>query len=57
VGDENVFCEEARGPILQRTGEKKRYRYRFVNSMMEPYATMKGPESGLITNDDLNGSF
>jgi hypothetical protein len=57
VGDENVFCEEARGPILQRTGEKKRYRYRFVNSMMEPYVTMKGPESGLITNDDLNGSF
>jgi Cdc6-like AAA superfamily ATPase len=50
----NIFCEEARGPILQKTGQRKRYLYRFVKPMMEPYTTMKGLESGLITNDDLD---
>ena len=53
----NVFCDETRGPILQKTGQRKRYLYRFIKPMMEPYVTMKGLESGLITNDYLDGQL
>ena len=38
----NVFCEGERGPILQKTGQKKRFRYRFINPMVEPFVIMKG---------------
>lgn len=36
------FCEPHRGPILERIGEKHRFRFRFVDPMMEPYVVMKG---------------
>ncbi len=53
----NIFCEETRGPILQRTGQKKRYRYRFDNPMMEPFVTMNGLAEGLITEDILANPY
>ena len=53
----NDFCEEKRGPVLQKMGVKKRFRYRFINPMVEPYVTMKGLATGLITEDVLNDSF
>jgi len=31
----------ARGPLLERSGEERRYRYRFVNPMMRPFIIMK----------------
>jgi Cdc6-like AAA superfamily ATPase len=52
----NDFCEERRGPVLQKTGQERRFRYRFVNPMMEPFVTMIGLDTGLITEDMLNGS-
>lgn len=36
------FTENTRGPVLQRTGEKRRYRYRFINPLLQPYVTMQG---------------
>lgn len=51
----NIFCQEARGPILHKTGEKKRFRYRFASPMMEPFVTMNGLANGLVEEDVLNG--
>jgi Cdc6-like AAA superfamily ATPase len=47
----NAFCEEARGPVLQRTGSTRRYRFRFENPLMQPYVIMDGIRKGLITED------
>ncbi|MEA2642728.1 MAG: hypothetical protein QOF51_4122 [Chloroflexota bacterium] len=37
-----------RGGMLQRTGEERRRRYRFVNPLMQPYVIMRGVTDGLI---------
>lgn len=47
----NAFCEALRGPVLQRTGTARRYRFRFVNPLMQPYVIMDGIRKGLITDD------
>ncbi len=44
----NDFCEKQRGPVLQKTGHERRFRYRFINPMMEPFVTMTGLDNGLI---------
>jgi hypothetical protein len=36
------FCGQNRGTILQRTGEKHRYRFRFANPLMQPLVVMQG---------------
>jgi len=43
-----------RGPILQQTGTVRRYRFRFVNPMMQPFIIMQGLTEGLITDTDLS---
>jgi 23S rRNA pseudoU1915 N3-methylase RlmH len=48
-----AFCEPDRGPVLSRTGYKRRYRFRFVNPLMQPYVIMNGLTSGLITRDQI----
>lgn len=42
-----------RGPILHQTGTERRYRFRFVNPMMQPFIIMHGLAEGLITDRDL----
>ena len=51
----NAFCEFSRGPVLQRTGTARRFRFRFENPLMQPYVVMDGIRKGLI-NDDLKSS-
>jgi len=51
------FCEPGRGPILERKGFPRRYRYRFVDPLMEPFIVMKGIKTGLITADILDSDF
>lgn len=46
----NAFCEDSRGPVLQRTGTARRYRFRFINPLMQPYVLMDGIRKGLINN-------
>ena len=43
-----------RGPLLERTGPQRRYRYRFVNPLMRPFILMKAMNDGLITAPPLN---
>lgn len=47
----NAFCEPSRGPVLQRTGTARRYRFRFENPLMQPYVVMDGIRKGLITDE------
>jgi len=39
---------EDRGPLLQRIGPERRYRYRFVNPLMRPFILMKAMDDGLL---------
>lgn len=38
----SAFCEDGRGPVLQRIGSAHRYRFRFVNPLMQPFVIMCG---------------
>lgn len=49
----NEFCEEKRGPILQKTGSRRTFRFRFVNPLVQPFVIMDGLAKGLIGEDDL----
>ena len=45
----NEFTEAKRGPILQRTGRPRSYRFRFINPLMQPFVIMKGFAEGKLT--------
>jgi hypothetical protein len=49
----NSFCEDSRGRILEKKGERRRYRFRFSETIMEPYVIMKGVADGLISKDEV----
>lgn len=49
------FCEPKRGPVLQRIGEKRRFRFRFQNPLVQPYVVMKGFASAKISDSILLG--
>lgn len=49
----NDFCEAVRGPILQKIGAKRRFRFRFVNPLMQPHVTMQGLNDWLIDRQVL----
>ena len=44
------FCEDNRGPILQRRGKP----YRFIRPIMEPYIVLRGLADGLISEGQLS---
>jgi Cdc6-like AAA superfamily ATPase len=47
------FCSPERGPVLKQVGFPRRYKYRFVNPLLEPYTIMKGLAKGMINSTDL----
>ena len=49
----NAFCDPDRGPVLQRLGLPRRYRFRFLNPLMQPYVTMHGVDKGMISDAAL----
>ena len=49
----NEFTKAERGPVLQRTGESRRVRYRFVSPLIKPYATMRSVADGMLTHDSI----
>jgi Cdc6-like AAA superfamily ATPase len=49
----NDFCEEKRGPVLNRVGYKRHFRYRFISPLMQPYIILQGIKNGLIEEKDL----
>lgn len=36
------FCGEKKGPVLQRIGESRKYRFRFINPLFQPFVVMQG---------------
>lgn len=49
----NAFCESSRGPVLQRIGTARRYRFRFINPLLQPFVVMNGIKTGLISESDI----
>lgn len=49
----NAFCESKRGPVLQRVGTTRRYRFRFVNPLMQPFVIMDGLKKKLIKDTEF----
>lgn len=47
------FCSDSRGPVLKRVGYPRRYKYRFINPLLEPHVIIKGLAEELIADDDL----
>ena len=47
------FCEENKGPVLQKVGSPRSFRFRFVNPMMQPYTIMHGLSHQIISTEDL----
>jgi hypothetical protein len=48
------FCDADRGPVLERTGAPRRYRFRFRNPLLQPFVIMQGLATGLIRSSDLS---
>lgn len=48
------FCAADRGSVLRMTGTDYRWRYQFTNPLLQPFVLMKGLESGVITEEQLN---
>lgn len=46
----NDFSSDARGRVLQKAGQKRRFRYRFTNPLLQPYVILKGVRDGLVTD-------
>jgi hypothetical protein len=48
------FTELKRGPVLQKSGIPRLFRYKFVDPLLQPYVIMQGVNSGLINMSDLD---
>ncbi|MDP8989582.1 MAG: ATP-binding protein [Acidobacteriota bacterium] len=42
------FCETKRGPVLQKTGERRRFRFRFTDPLLQPFVIMQGFTTGRL---------
>src|ERR1700722_5767821 len=51
----NDFCDPKRGPILQKTGSPRLYRYRFINPLFQPFVIMQGIQKDRISSTMLEG--
>jgi hypothetical protein len=43
------FCDESRGPVLMRTGNRRNYRWQFRNPQLIPYIRLDGIRRGVIS--------
>lgn len=48
------FCDVRRGPILQKIGESRKFRYRFVDPLMQPFVIIHGYATGLLNQELLH---
>ncbi len=47
----NDFCSNERGRILEKKGARRKFRFRFTDSIMEPYIVMKGIKDDMISEN------
>ena len=50
------FADAKRGKILTKTGDKRRYRYRFSDPLMQPFVIMKGIAANRVPDSFLEGT-
>jgi hypothetical protein len=50
----NEFCEQKRGPVLQKDGTRRRFRYRFLDPLLQPFVIMRGLQNGRIQVESLD---
>jgi hypothetical protein len=48
------FCQEKRGPILERDGQPRAYRFRFRDPMVVPYVFMDAVANGMVSEQKLS---
>lgn len=53
-GHLNDFCDASRGPIVERRGVKRKFRYRFCDPLMQPYIVMQGVNSDMLIWPDIS---
>jgi Cdc6-like AAA superfamily ATPase len=44
----HALCSPERGSVLQKMGEARKQRFRFVNPLLKPYVYLRGVKEGLI---------
>ena len=49
----NHFADANHGPVLEKKGVARRFRFRFTNPMMQPFVILHGLATGLLTDDVL----
>jgi Cdc6-like AAA superfamily ATPase len=49
----NDFAEAARGPVLHKTGTARRFRFRFINPMMQPFVVLHGLANDLVGEETV----
>jgi hypothetical protein len=49
----NQLATDERGPVLQKTGEPRSYRYRFDDPLVQPYVILRGINNGTIDFDAI----
>jgi Cdc6-like AAA superfamily ATPase len=49
----NEFCEEARGPVLERHGMPRGFKFRFTDPLLPPYVFMNALKEGQIDSASL----
>jgi hypothetical protein len=47
------FCQEKRGPVLERDGQPRAYRFRFHDPMLVPFVFMDAVASNIVTEPQL----
>lgn len=47
------FCQEKRGPVLERDGQPRAYRFRFHDPMVVPFAFMDAVATGIVSEERL----
>jgi hypothetical protein len=49
----NEFCGDDRGPVLERAGSPRAYRYRFRDPLLPPFIFMNALSRGVIDANEL----
>lgn len=52
----NEFSDDKRGRVLQKVGQKRGYRYRFRDPLMQPFVIMQGIVNRKLPDSILNGA-
>lgn len=50
----NKFAAQDRGAVLQKIGSSRRFRYRFMNPLLQPYVVMRGISERLISVEQVD---